>query len=120
MKKIIVMLAVLVGVSTANFSIAGENNTTKLNVELSSLDNLQFRLVLDQVNTKSTVLIRDYSGAVLYTVSVPKTEKFTKIFDLSNLRDGSYTFQVNNGKEKIEKPFEINTEVKRVVTQVAN
>jgi|SRR5690606_14962338 len=120
MKKIIVMLAVLVGVSTANFSIAGENNTTKLNVELSSLDNLQFRLVLDQVNTKSTVLIRDYSGAVLYTISVPKTEKFTKIFDLSNLRDGSYTFQVNNGKEKIEKPFEINTEVKRVVTQVAN
>lgn len=120
MKKVVLMLAVLVGVSTANFTIAGENNGSKLNVELSPLNNLQFKLVLDQVDTKSTVQIRDYTGAVIYTVSVPKSEKFTKIFDLSNLRDGSYVFQVNNGKQRIEKQFEINTEVKRVATQVLN
>lgn len=120
MKKVVLLIAVMIGLSTANFTIAGENNDSKLNVELSPLNNLQFKLVLDQVNTKSTVQIRDFSGAVIYTVSVPKTEKFTKIFDLSNLRDGSYTFQVNNGKQRIEKPFEINTEVKRVATQVLN
>lgn len=118
MKKLVLMLVVLVGVSTTNFTIASDNNQSKVNVELSPLDNLQFKLVLDQVNTKSTVLIKDYSGAIIYTVTVPKTEKYTKIFDLSNLRDGSYVFQINNGKERVEKQFEINTEVKRIATQV--
>lgn len=119
MKKVVLALAVLVGVSTANISKASDNKESKLNVQVSSLDNLQFRLVLDQLDSKSTVLIRDYSGAVIYSLSVPKAEKFSKIFDLSHLRDGSYVFQVNNGKERVEKQFEINTEVKRVATPVS-
>ncbi|WP_254561152.1 DUF3244 domain-containing protein [Dyadobacter diqingensis] len=119
MKKTILAIAVLVGISTASFSFAGEKvNTNAAAIELVSADNLTFRLKLDSVKEKSSVTIKDENGTVLYSSAIPKSENYSKVFDLSNLLDGNYTFIVNNGTEITEKPFVIATETKRLVTAV--
>ena len=120
MKKTILAIAVLVGVSTASFSYANEknNNSSAAAIELVSGDNVTFRLKLDSVKEKSSVIIKDDFGTVLYSSAIPKSENYSKVFDLSNLLDGNYTFIVNNGSEVTEKPFVIATETKRLVTAV--
>lgn len=119
MKKTILTLAVLVGVSAANLSIAGdkvkENNTS---IELVANSELKFKLTLENVKERSSLVIKDYSGSVVYSTSLPKSENYSKVFDLSNLADGNYSFIVNNGSEVSTKPFVISTETKRLVTAV--
>ncbi len=119
MKKLILSVAVLVGVSAANLSVAGENvanNATA--IELISSNDLKFKLTLDQVKERSSLVIKDNDGVVVYSTAIPKSEKYSKIFDLSNLLDGNYNFIVNNGGEITAKPFSIATETKRSVTAV--
>jgi hypothetical protein len=119
MKKTFLAIAVLVGVSTANFSVAAdkakENNAS---IELVSTGELKFKLTLDNVKERSTLTIKDFSGDTVYSTSLPKSENYTKIFDLSNLADGNYTFVINNGSEVSTKPFSISTETKRQVVAV--
>jgi hypothetical protein len=119
MKKTILAIAVLVGVSAANLSYAGEvvakNNAT---IELIANSDLKFKLALENVKEKSSVTIKDQFGEVLYSASLPKSESYTKIFDLSSLADGSYSFVISNGNDVTVKPFEIATETKRLVTAV--
>jgi hypothetical protein len=121
MKKTILTLAVLMGVSAANLSIAAdkvkENNSA---IELVSKGELKFKLTLDNVKEKSSLVIKDFSGDIVYSTSLPKSENYSKIFDLSNLADGQYSFIVNNGNEVSSKPFVISTETKRQVTAVAS
>ncbi|GGM80048.1 hypothetical protein GCM10010967_09790 [Dyadobacter beijingensis] len=120
MKKTILAIAVLVGVSAANFSIAAdkvkENNAAS--IELVSGAELKFKLSLESVKERSSLVIKDFTGTVVYSTSIPKSENYTKIFDLSNLADGNYSFVINNGSEITTKPFAISTETKRQVTAV--
>jgi hypothetical protein len=119
MKKTILAIAVLVGVSTANLSIAAdkvkENNAS---IELVSGAELKFKLSLENVKERSSLVIKDYTGTIVYSTSLPKSENYSKIFDLSNLADGNYSFVINNGSEISTKPFAISTETKRQVTAV--
>jgi hypothetical protein len=119
MKKTILTIAVLVGVSAANLSIASEKVKENNAIELVSTGELKFKLTLDNVKEKSSIAIKDFSGDVVYSTSIPRSEKnFSKIFDLSNLADGNYSFVINNGSEISTKPFSISTETKRQVTAV--
>jgi hypothetical protein len=120
MKKLILSVAVLVGVSAANLSVAGDKVATKSTtaIELVSLTDLKFKLTLENVKERSSLLIKDSNGGIVYSTSLPKSENYTKIFDLSNLLDGDYSFIVNNGSEVTTKPFAIATETRRLVTAV--
>lgn len=121
MKKTILTLAVLMGVSAANLSIAAdkvkENNAA---IELVSKGELKFKLTLENVKDKSSLVIKDFGGDIVYSTALPKSENYSKIFDLSNLADGQYSFIVSNGNEVSSKPFVITTETKRQVTAVAS
>jgi hypothetical protein len=116
MKKAILAIAVLVGISTASFAFG--DDVVKSSVELIANNDLKFRLALDNVKEKSSVVIKDQFGVILYSTTIPKSENYSKIFDLSGLADGSYSFVINNGREVTVKPFEIATETKRLVTAV--
>ena len=120
MKKLILSVAVLVGVSAANLSVAGDKVANKATtaIELVSSSDLKFKLTLENVKERSSLVIKDSDGSVVYSTSLPKSENYTKIFDLSNLLDGNYSFVVNNGSEVTTKPFAIATETKRLVTAV--
>jgi hypothetical protein len=116
MKKAILAIAVLIGVSTASFAFS--DDAAKSSVELIANSELKFKLAFDNVKEKSSVVIKDEFGAVLYSAALPKSESYSKIFDLSGLADGSYSFVINNGSEVTVKPFEIATQTKRLVTAV--
>lgn len=123
MKKSFLVIAVLMGVSAANVSVA--NNGLKIvdlsaslgsDLNVKTMGGLKFKLTVDNLQGKSYISIKNSAGEVLHTEYVSKTEVFSKVYDLSGLADGNYTFVVNTGKETIEKPFEIVTEVKRTAT----
>lgn len=119
MKKLILSVAVFMGVFAANLSFADEkvaNNATA--IELISSSDLKFKLTLDNVKERSSLVIKDNDGVVVYSTAIPRSEKYSKIFDLSNLLDGNYNFIVNNGGDVTSKPFAIATETKRSVTAV--
>lgn len=118
MKKVILTIAVLVGVSAANLSIAADKAKEATAIELVSSGELKFKLTLENVKERATVTIKDFGGDTVYSSSIPKSENYTKIFDLSNLADGNYSFIINNGGETSTKPFSISTETKRQVTAV--
>jgi hypothetical protein len=56
------------------------------------------------VNADNEVLFSEYADT---------NGDYAKIFDLSSLADGKYTFVLRNGSEKSEKTFEIKTNVER-------
>ncbi len=123
MKKSVLALAVLMGVSVAN--VTNANNGLKIvdlskgasnDFNLKAMEGLKFKLTVDNLQGKSYIVIKNTQGDVLHIEYLNKTDVFSKVYDLSSLPDGSYTFVVNNGKETIEKPFEISTEVKRTAT----
>mgnify|MGYP003670645031 CR=1 FL=1 len=116
MKKIIFTLAILIGLTASNFSIAGDrNDNASATVELSTLGGLKFRLYVASVESKSSIVIKDNFGEILYSANLPKSENYTKVFDFSTLRDGNYVFVINNGDQKTEKPISIETQTTRVV-----
>ncbi|CAG4993566.1 hypothetical protein DYBT9275_01192 [Dyadobacter sp. CECT 9275] len=116
MKKILFSIAILMGVSIANLSAASSDKAGAANVEIAAIGELKFKLSLEDVKDKSSVQIKDENGEVLYSANLPKSANYTKIFDFSTLKDGGYVFVINNGKERIEKPFSIETQTTRVVT----
>lgn len=119
MKKTILTIAVLLGVSAANLTIAADKNKeNNASIELVSNSELKFKLTLDSVKERSSLVIKDFNGDIVYSTILPKSENYSKIFDLSNLADGNYSFIVNNGGETSAKPFVIATETKRLVTAV--
>ena len=116
MKKIILGLALLMGVSIANVSFASEKLGTEANIEIATVGELKFKLSLEDVKDNSSVIIKDLDGEILYSANLPKSANYAKIFDFSTLKDGGYVFIINNGKERIEKPFNIQTQTTRVVS----
>lgn len=121
MKKLVMAVAVLMGVSTANVSVASDgmnvntftNFTPGSDLNVKALNGMKFILTLDNIQKKAYIAIKDSNGEILFSEYVAKTTNYTKVFDLSSLADGNYSFVVTNGTETSEKPFEISTEVKR-------
>ncbi len=116
MKRTILTLAVLLGVATANFTYAGEKNAAS--IELVSATNLKFKLTLEQVEARSTVMIKNDMGEIIYSANLPKSDSYEKIYDLSNFMDGDYQFVIINGKDITTKDFKIKTETKRLVSSI--
>ncbi len=123
MKKSILFAAILMGVSVANVSVA--NNGLKIvdlsantagDLKVKALEGLKFKLTVENLQNKSYIIIKNEAGDAVYNEFTGKNEVFSKVYDLSSLPDGNYSFVVNNGKETIEKPFTISTEVKRTAT----
>lgn len=125
MKKLILTLAVLVGVSiSANTAFAFDGlkivtlNTIENEVLLKPLAGMKFKLVVANISGKATITIKNENGDVMHTEYASKSEDFSKIFDLSDLTDGNYYFEIANGSEKLVKSFKISTEVKRTVSEL--
>lgn len=119
MKKTIITLALLMGVSGATFAnnhmkivnVASVVETTDLN--LKALSGLKFMLTANKVEQRTTISLLNNNNDVLYSEYADINGDYNKVFDLSNLADGEYRFVLKNGNEKIEKTFEIKTNVER-------
>lgn len=125
MKKLILSVAVLMGVSAANNTFANETfngikiveiNAGASELQVKAFKGLKFQLTLDNLDKKTYIAIKDANGNVFHSEYVSKTESFSKLYDLSALADGEYFFEVVTGKEKLVKNFQIATNVTRTAS----
>ena len=126
MKRIILVAAVWMGVSAANLANANTiNPSTELrtggavDMSLETFKGMKFKLTVKNLSNRSYIAIKRSTGEVLYSEYAAKSENYTKVFNLSNLADGKYTFVVETGNGSVERPFEISTETTRTVTAVS-
>lgn len=80
---------------------------------------LQFRVLYNQPQSNSVnVRILDTDKNVLFSESRRTESNYIKYFDLSTLLDGTYTFEITDGKEKHAQSFIILTKTNRVVSSI--
>jgi hypothetical protein len=116
------MLAVLglVSVSPVSAFAKGEEpikNESKLDVSIQQLQDMKFRVALTQpTSSRVFVSIVDAAaGGSLYKGTFTQKDENSRIFDLSQLADGKYVFEVVVGDQKFTQSFELKTQVSRVV-----
>ena len=114
MKKLKLIVALLIGASTATFA---HDHMYRTNFVASDLwvvntDGLKFRVTATNLTGKSVVEVKDFRGNVLHK-EVITGEDFAKVFDLNTLPDGSYEIVLSNGDQKVSKSIEIATTVVR-------
>ncbi|PWJ58398.1 hypothetical protein CLV98_104257 [Dyadobacter jejuensis] len=62
------------------------------------------------------VRIYDLQHNILFSESKRVDAQYVKSFDLSNIADGTYTFEITDGKEKHAQTFDILTKTSRVAS----
>lgn len=101
-------------IATANKT---ENASTKLTV--LQVKPLQFRVSYNNPISKNVVVrILDNEKNVLFSENRKVENNYLKYFDLSTLMDGTYTFEITDGKEKAAQSFDILTTTSRVVSSI--
>lgn len=80
---------------------------------------MQFRVLFNNPQSqKISVRIVDSQDNVLFSELNTVKSNYTKYFDLSPLLDGTYTFQIVDGKEEYSQSFDIMTQTRRVVSSL--
>jgi hypothetical protein len=101
-------------IPTSEKTVSAENKLSVLEVKP-----MQFR-VLYNTPQSDAVLVRilDINKTVLFSETKRTESNYIKYFDLSTLLDGSYTFEITDGKEKHTQTFDILTKTSRVVSSI--
>lgn len=101
-------------VTTSEKTVSTENKLTVLEVKP-----MQFRVSYNKVLTNLVIVrILDTDKNVLFSESKRADATYLKYFDLSTLLDGTYTFEVTDGKEKFSQSFDILTKTSRAVSSI--
>jgi len=119
MKKLILTAAMIMGLLTAKANDHMYHvNFVKTDLTVKSMEGLKFKVTALNMSQKRSVLeIKDVKGNVVYK-TVIIDQNYIKVFDLSALPDGIYSWILNTGNQSSIKPFEIKTETTRLVTSI--
>jgi hypothetical protein len=94
-----------------------ETASTKLNI--LQVKPMQFRVSYKNPISKNVaVRILDTDKNVLFSENKRTETNYLKYFDLSTLIDGTYTFEITDGKEKATQSFDILTTTSRAVSSI--
>lgn len=66
------------------------------------------------ITDRVLVRIKDVENNVLFVEKTLVYKQYRKSFDLSSLKDGSYTFELRDGEETFVKSFDVATKTRRV------
>ncbi|TLV03625.1 hypothetical protein [Dyadobacter luticola] len=105
--------------SNAQDKLATADKTETASSKLSVLQikPMQFRVSYNNSISKNVVVrILDTDKNVLFSENRRVQNNYLKYFDLSTLVDGTYTFEITDGKEKASQTFDILTTTSRVVS----
>lgn len=64
------------------------------------------------------VIVRNEAGEVKYEETVRRELSYGRLYNLTTLADGKYTFVVRNGRQNYTQTFAINTNTDRLVTKL--
>ncbi|MRG46396.1 hypothetical protein GFS24_14835 [Chitinophaga sp. SYP-B3965] len=92
----------------------------KIDIQQEGAEQLRFLVQIDNpTGEKLTLFIKDVNNNTLHKEVLDVTSpKFVARYNLEKLEDGAYTFEIRNGKNKLEKAVDIKTQlmVNRVVS----
>jgi len=96
-----------------------KSETVSENLSILQVKPMQFRVSYHNPQTKTvSVRILDTNKNVLFSESKNTENNYLKYFDLSTLMDGTYTFEITDGKEKASQSFDILTTTSRAVSSI--
>ena len=103
----------------ANVTTSDKTATTENKLSVLEVKPMQFRVSYNKV-ASNTVLVRilDTDKNVLFSENKKADSNYLKYFDLSTLLDGTYTFEILDGKDKFSQSFDILTKTSRVVSSI--
>lgn len=102
-----------------NFATADKTVTASTKLTVLQVKPLQFRVSYNNPISKNVVVrILDNEKNVLFSENKRVENNYLKYFDLSTLMDGTYTFEITDGKEKTAQSFDILTTTSRVVSSI--
>lgn len=102
-----------------NFATADKTVTASTRLTVLQVKPLQFRVSYNNPISKNVVVrILDNEKNVLFSENKRVENNYLKYFDLSILMDGTYTFEITDGKEKTAQSFDILTTTSRVVSSI--
>jgi len=102
-----------------NFATADKTEIASTKLTVLQVKPLQFRVSYNNPISKNVVVrILDNEKNVLFSENRKVENNYLKYFDLSTLMDGTYTFEITDGKEKAAQSFDILTTTSRVVSSI--
>lgn len=102
-----------------NVATADKTESTSAKLSVLQIKPLQFRVSYNNPISKNVVVrILDTEKNVLFSENRRVDNNYLKYFDLSTLLDGTYTFEITDGKEKASQSFDILTTTSRVVSSI--
>nr|WP_295930262.1 hypothetical protein [uncultured Dyadobacter sp.] len=102
-----------------NIATADKTESTSTKLTVLQVKPLQFRVSYNNPISKNVVVrILDTEKNVLFSENRRVDNNYLKYFDLSTLLDGTYTFEITDGKEKASQSFDILTTTSRVVSSI--
>jgi hypothetical protein len=102
-----------------NFATADKTVTASTKLTVLQVKPMQFRVSYNNPISKNVVVrILDNEKNVLFSENKRVENNYLKYFDLSTLMDGTYTFEITDGKEKTAQSFDILTTTSRVVSSI--
>jgi len=107
--------------ANAQTAIATSDKTESTSTKLTVLQvkPMQFRVSYNNAQSDNIIVrIMDTDKNVLFSENKRAAATFVKYFDLSTLLDGTYTFEVTDGKEKASQTFDVLTKTSRVVSSI--
>ena len=95
----------------------GKKVAPALNASVQQLNNLKFRVSVNQPVTQRVrvTILNASTRDALYQGVLSAAEQKGRVFDLSQLADGTYVFEVAAGDQKFTQSFQLKTEINRVV-----
>lgn len=94
-------------------SLVGHTNV--LNIYTSTDLSKGTKVTFENVDKGTIILIKDQAGANLFEEKVKKAGTFVKGFDLTNLPDASYYFEIEDGDEIKIIPFTVKDHIAEFV-----
>lgn len=102
-----------------NKTILDENPASKITIK--QLQNLKFKvMVSEESKDVALVKITDERGNEIYSEKINATKLKSKLYDLSNLTDGTYTFAISSGKVIEKQKIYISTQINRSALMALN
>ncbi|MHA4741545.1 hypothetical protein [Dyadobacter sp. MSC1_007] len=102
-----------------NIATADKTETASTKLNILQIKPMQFRVSYNNPISKNVIVrILDTDKNVLFSENKRVDNNYLKYFDLSTLMDGTYTFEITDGKEKASQSFDILTTTSRVVSSI--
>ncbi|QRR03618.1 DUF3244 domain-containing protein [Dyadobacter sandarakinus] len=68
-------------------------------------------------DTKLRILLKDRTGKVYYSeMFSQKADKYRRVFDLEDMKDGKYYFELYNKQQKLVKEVKIESNMERLIS----